>query len=237
MAFNNRGFLAALLLAVAAAELVGNAAAATYVVGDTLGWRVPNNPSDYSNWASRHIFRVGDVLVFNFMTNLHDVAQVTKAAYDGCSSATPILLVMTGPWNVTLNSTGDHYYICTFNSHCGLGQKLAINVTTASSPSPSPTPAPAPSPPIAPTPTPSESPSPTPAPTPGSPAPSPGMGSPPSPSPGPGANPPPSPGAPGTTPPSEGLTPPSPPSPSSATTLTIGGPVVGLALVAFGLMI
>lgn len=62
MAFDRRGFLLAVLVAAAAAEIVGKAAAATYVVGDNLGWSVPSTANEYSSWASRHVFRAGDVL-------------------------------------------------------------------------------------------------------------------------------------------------------------------------------
>ncbi|KAL8497891.1 hypothetical protein ACS0TY_021297 [Phlomoides rotata] len=132
----SRGFLFAVLVVVAA---VGNASAATYIVGDTLGWTVPPSPAAYAAWASRQVFRVGDVLVFNYTTGFHDVAHVTKAAFDGCSSNNPIALATVGPSNFTLSTTGEDYYICTFGSHCAIGQKLAINVTAASSTTPAPT--------------------------------------------------------------------------------------------------
>ncbi|PSS17851.1 Umecyanin like [Actinidia chinensis var. chinensis] len=72
------------------------------------------------------------------------------------------------PANVTLTSAGDHYYICTFGSHCQAGQKLAITVsatpgaatppttpstpTTPATPSPTSSTAPEACPPEAPTP-------------------------------------------------------------------------------------
>ena len=61
MAFNCRAFLLAVLVA-AATDLFGKASAATYVVGDNQGWRVPTTPNDYSTWAGRYVFRAGDVL-------------------------------------------------------------------------------------------------------------------------------------------------------------------------------
>ncbi|KAK4430805.1 hypothetical protein Salat_0842200 [Sesamum alatum] len=245
MAFNRRLLLAAAVLAAAVlGHLVGNAAAATYVVGDSLGWTVPpGGPAAYSTWASQHVFRVGDVVVFNFSTGLHDAAYVTKAAYDGCSSTSPIALATVGPASFTLNSTGEHYYICTFGQHCSLGQKLAINVTAASTPT---APAPAPS-----SPTTTPSPAPTSAPS-GSRSPSPSHSAPGAPSPSPSApssaptpsgsvTPPPSPtpgASPGSTPP---FPPPSelspPPPPSSATLTTISASFIMFASIAFGLMI
>uniref|UniRef100_A0A5B6YU11 Putative blue copper protein n=1 Tax=Davidia involucrata TaxID=16924 RepID=A0A5B6YU11_DAVIN len=132
---------------VVAAVLQSSAAQTTHVVGDGLGWNVPpGGPIAYSTWASRQTFTVGDVLVFNFSTGVHDVAEVTKAAFDACNSTSPISIATDGPKNITLNSAGEHYYICTFARHCDLGQKLAINVSATSAPSspPAPTPSRAP---------------------------------------------------------------------------------------------
>lgn len=50
------------LCVVLLAAVVGRATAATYVVGDNLGWNVPSSVNEYSSWASRHVFRPGDVL-------------------------------------------------------------------------------------------------------------------------------------------------------------------------------
>ncbi|XP_011078396.1 cucumber peeling cupredoxin [Sesamum indicum] len=249
MAFNRRLLLAAVLLAAAAVfgQLVGNADAATYVVGDSLGWTIPpGGPVAYSTWASQHEFKVGDVLVFNFSTGLHDAAYVTKAGYDGCSSNSPIALATVGPASFTLNSTGEHHYICTFGQHCSLGQKLAINVTAASTPT---APAPAPSSPTtppspAPTPAPSGSLSPSPSPSaPGAPSPSPSAPGAPSsaPTPSGSATPPPSPtpgASPGSSPPPSPPSEVSPPPPSNSATLTtISAPFIMFASIAFGLMI
>lgn len=82
-------------------------------------------------------------------------------------------MTTTGPANITLQTAGEHYFICSVSGHCISGQKLSINVTGASSPAPqpnSPSPAastPVPSPALAPepssaTPSPTLSPSPAP---------------------------------------------------------------------------
>ncbi|XP_057772840.1 cucumber peeling cupredoxin-like [Salvia miltiorrhiza] len=120
--------------------LVVNFAAAqtVHVVGDSMGWDIPPNTSaSYSNWASAKTFMLGDILVFNFMTNQHDVVQVPKASYDDCSDDGAIGSVITaGPANITLNSAGDRYYICTIGRHCEAGQKLSITVVSSSTPQP-----------------------------------------------------------------------------------------------------
>ncbi|XP_041019185.1 cucumber peeling cupredoxin-like [Juglans microcarpa x Juglans regia] len=171
------GVVAVLLLQCAAAQTV-------HVVGDSIGWSVPTGgASAYETWAASKQFVVGDILLFNFATNEHDVLQVPKESYDSCSSSNPIGdTITTGPVNITLSTAGTHYYICTIGRHCLSGQKLAVTVsgspsavppttstppstpTTPTTPSPtSGTPADcAPTPASSPTPTPASSPTPTP---------------------------------------------------------------------------
>ncbi|KAF3625489.1 putative cucumber peeling cupredoxin-like [Capsicum annuum] len=122
--------------ALAIASLAQDASAQTvHVVGDNTGWVIPSNgAAAYTNWADRKTFRVGDTLVFNFTTNQHDVLQVQKSSFDGCNSQNAVgSPILAGPANITLNSTGDHYYICTFGRHCLNGQKLAIRVSSSTS--------------------------------------------------------------------------------------------------------
>ncbi|CAH1452549.1 unnamed protein product [Lactuca virosa] len=121
----------------------GTAAQTTHVVGNALGWNIPpNGPSAYTTWASTQTFRVGDVLLFNFITGFHNVAEVPKAAYGPCTTSNTISIATTGPARVTLNAPGTHYYICTVGTHCQNGQKLTINVSAISTtPSPTATPA------------------------------------------------------------------------------------------------
>ncbi|KAM7268456.1 hypothetical protein ACFE04_010622 [Oxalis oulophora] len=114
----------------------------TYTVGDSLGWNVPSDASNvgYKNWASGKTFMVGDTLVFNYVNGTHNVAEVTKKNYDSCNTSKPISLNANPPTRIIINTTGTHYFTCTFSRHCYLGQQLAINVTgTASALPPSPT--------------------------------------------------------------------------------------------------
>jgi len=98
--------------------------------------------------------------VFNFTNGHHDVAKVTKSVYDACNGASTLFTLTSGPATVALNETGEQYYICTFGSHCSLGQKLTINVVNRPSRSGSP-------PRASPVPTPTQAPSTVPAPPPG----------------------------------------------------------------------
>ncbi|KAA8523004.1 hypothetical protein F0562_009427 [Nyssa sinensis] len=158
MAGGSRLYMIVFMVMVVAALLQRSEAQTTYVVGDALDWTVPpGGPVAYTTWASMHTFTVGDVLVFNFPTGIHNVVEVTRAAFDACNFTSPISISNTGPANITLNSIGEHYYICTFTRHCDLGQKIAINVS-ATSASTTPQPTPSLSPQTTPTPTPSKAP-------------------------------------------------------------------------------
>ncbi|CAI0629284.1 unnamed protein product [Linum tenue] len=202
MAVSRSKTLAFAAIAIAAL-LHSSVAQTTHTVGGNTGWTIPQGgDSVYSNWASGNSFSVGDILVFNFAAGAHDVTQVNKADYDSCSASNPMMTSTNTPARITLNTSGEHYFICGVPGHCSAGQKVTVNVlastTGSSSPSPAPmalTPASAPSP--APTtvsaPTPSTSPSaPSPASTASAPTPStsPVSGDSPSSAPGPSARPP-----------------------------------------------
>ncbi|KAL9339704.1 hypothetical protein Peur_068719 [Populus x canadensis] len=220
-----RGLGMAFLAAIAVAALIhGSAAQSTHTVGDTTGWAIPPSSAFYSTWAASQNFSVDDILVFNFAPNTHDVAKVTKADYDACNTTSPISLEANPPVRITINASGEHYFLCNFPGHCSGGQKLMINVSAASS-SPSPSPAPQPSTPAPQPSTPAPQPS-TPTPQ-SSPAPQPSTPTPASsPSPPTPAS---SPSPPPTTPPSSSppspptTTPPTTPPPNSATSLGLAG--------------
>ncbi|KAG9131925.1 hypothetical protein Leryth_026036 [Lithospermum erythrorhizon] len=215
---------ATLVTLVVVAALLGHTGATTYVVGGSLGWTFPPNATTYAAWASQYTFTVGDVLVFNFTTNFHTVATVTKPSFDTCTLTNPISLTTTGPASIPLTTPGEVYFLCTIGQHCAFGsQKFAINVTASSSSPPA-------SPPSSITPTPSplpETPSPTttpPAIGPGGPAPTIPVIPPSTNSPPPVASPPPSSIVPPTptlevSPPPSSIVPPTPPPPSAATRL------------------
>ncbi|MCD9641361.1 hypothetical protein HAX54_027526 [Datura stramonium] len=78
--------------ALAFGSLVQDTTAQTvHVVGDNMGWIIPSNgAAAYTNWAAGRTFRVGDTLVFNFMTDRHDVLRVEKNSFDGCNSQNAI---------------------------------------------------------------------------------------------------------------------------------------------------
>ncbi|KAF8034497.1 hypothetical protein BT93_C0726 [Corymbia citriodora subsp. variegata] len=121
-----RANLTAWLIVLIAAGFieVDMAAAATYTVGEELGWTVPSNMSYYQSWANSKSFMVGDKLSFNW-TGTHNVAEVSKAEYDNC---TQVISDLGSPVDIQLLKGGSYHYICTVNSNCELGQKLSITV-------------------------------------------------------------------------------------------------------------
>ncbi|XP_066326419.1 chemocyanin-like [Miscanthus floridulus] len=143
----SRSTLIALLVVVSS---VAAASAVTFTVGDTSGWTLGS--VSYTTWVSGKTFAAGDELVFNFVTGAHDVVEVDKSGYDGCSTSNAANTTQNGPATVTLTS-GTHYYICGFTGHCSAGMKLAVTVGSGSSPSTPPTPGTggSPSPPSTPT--------------------------------------------------------------------------------------
>ncbi|KAK9706186.1 hypothetical protein RND81_07G109600 [Saponaria officinalis] len=140
--------------------LINGMSAQKLIVGDGSGWTFPPSAGFYDTWAAKQHFAVGDTLVFEF-TSGHTVATVTsKEAYDKCDASLDknAVIVTKGPYEVSLTSAGQYYYLCTVGAHCTNGQKFAATVSathagssnpTPSSPSP-PTPS-SPSPPTPPT--------------------------------------------------------------------------------------
>ncbi|KAB5514675.1 hypothetical protein DKX38_028581 [Salix brachista] len=226
-----RGYGMALLAAISVAYLIHSSSAqTTYTVGNTTGWIIPQtDPALYSTWAANKTFKVGDILVFNFGSNSHDVATVTKENYDACNITSPLSLLSTPPVIITINASGEHYYFCSFPGHCSAGQKLMINVSDASSspaPQPSATPAPQPSTPPSSSPSPASTPAPATSPPASTPAPA---TSPPASTPAPPTSPASTP-APATSPPASTPFPPTspvstppPPPPNSAASLGFAG--------------
>ncbi|KAM7254150.1 hypothetical protein ACFE04_031832 [Oxalis oulophora] len=147
--FGAQSFYSLVLTACLSTEFITQLVVAqtVHVVGDDLGWTLPPGGANvYTNWAARKQFEVGDILTFNFDTDNHDVQQVKQPSFESCITLDTIGDdITTGPSNITLITTGPHYYICTVGSHCLAGQKVLINVRSpmsgdATSPSTAPIP-------------------------------------------------------------------------------------------------
>ncbi|CAJ2666118.1 unnamed protein product [Trifolium pratense] len=77
-----------LLLIAFAATILQNIEATDHIVGGSTGWTAtpPGGASFYSDWASNITFKQNDVLVFNFVTGAHTVAEISKANFDNCNA-------------------------------------------------------------------------------------------------------------------------------------------------------
>ncbi|GJN00079.1 hypothetical protein PR202_ga17234 [Eleusine coracana subsp. coracana] len=95
----------------------------TYVVGDGAGW----SPRLESWWLAGKTFRAGDVLVFNYDKEKHDMAWVSKGGYRRCIVSPPgrAPVYTSGHDRITL-PRGTHYFICAKPGHCANGMKLAV---------------------------------------------------------------------------------------------------------------
>ncbi|GAU21285.1 hypothetical protein TSUD_286950 [Trifolium subterraneum] len=133
-----------LLVIAFVATILQNTEAVDHIVGGSTGWIANPGASFYSDWASNNTFKVNDVLVFNFATGAHTVAEISKANFDNCNVNQNTQAITTSPARVTLNKTGDFYFTCTIQGHCLSGQKLSVKVSASS-----PAPAQGPSPPSA----------------------------------------------------------------------------------------
>nr|CAB3474350.1 unnamed protein product [Digitaria exilis] len=135
MATSPRLLVVALFLLATAPAL---SVAAKIYVGDGKRW-APN--VNYTDWADRHEFHVGDWLEFDYEKDRYDVVQVNETAYDKCDGSSPILSYSRGRSFVfRLNHTGRFYFICS-RGYCWNGMKASVLVH----PAPLPPPAKAPS--------------------------------------------------------------------------------------------
>uniref|UniRef100_A0A7N2LIJ3 Phytocyanin domain-containing protein n=2 Tax=Quercus lobata TaxID=97700 RepID=A0A7N2LIJ3_QUELO len=95
-----------------------------YVVGDENGW---NYEVDYYAWADGKTFYVGDLLVFNYAKEEHNVIVVNATGYDTCLASPNLGAFDSGNDKISLTPPGKKYYICQW--HCDYSdQKLMITV-------------------------------------------------------------------------------------------------------------
>ncbi|MCO5560058.1 hypothetical protein L7F22_013664 [Adiantum nelumboides] len=141
MMFMQAVVLAVLLVVVASTTASGRAstelAAAgkrqqmqIYLVGgEEEGWTLPPGSSgqlSYASWVQQRAFHVGDILVFQYQPNLHNVLQVDKDDYANCNTSNPLARYSNKNTTITLDKSGEWYFICGILSHCALGQKLEV---------------------------------------------------------------------------------------------------------------
>ncbi|OWM74239.1 chemocyanin-like [Punica granatum] len=135
---------AVVVLAVALGLLPALTEAAVYKVGDAAGWTTIGNVN-YKQWAALKNFQVGDVIIFQYNPQFHNVMQVTHAEYKACNTTSPKATYTTGNDSITITTRGHHHFFCGVPGHCQVGQKVDINVPRIRASSAGPMGAPAPS--------------------------------------------------------------------------------------------
>ncbi|WCJ19710.1 Cupredoxin superfamily protein [Euphorbia peplus] len=83
---------------------------------------------DYQHWTADKTIHIGDVVVFNYNNQFHNVMQMNKEGFGNCSATSPIATYTSESDSINLDKEGRAYFICGFPSHCELGQKLTIFV-------------------------------------------------------------------------------------------------------------
>ncbi|PIN13936.1 hypothetical protein CDL12_13445 [Handroanthus impetiginosus] len=131
--FENRAM--AVLCLIFALLQVANGA--VYKVGDSAGWTTIGNVN-YKLWAANKTFQLGDIIVFEYNPQFHNVIQVTHAEYRACNTSSPISTHTTGNDTITIETHGHHFFLCGVPGHCQAGQKVDINVLRAPSVAPNP---------------------------------------------------------------------------------------------------
>ncbi|KAF9673921.1 hypothetical protein SADUNF_Sadunf10G0074100 [Salix dunnii] len=101
--------------------------AAVYKVGDSAGWTTSGN-IDYKQWSSTKTFQVGDVIIFEYNAQFHNVMRVTHAMYRTCNTSAPLATYTTGNDSITIQTRRHHFFFCGVPGHCQIGQKVDINV-------------------------------------------------------------------------------------------------------------
>ncbi|KAK6122669.1 hypothetical protein DH2020_043585 [Rehmannia glutinosa] len=142
----NRGVAVLLCLVLVSSVEVSDGA--VYKVGDSAGWTTIGNV-DYKQWAVNKNFQLGDIIVFEYNPQHHNVMQVTHAEYRACNVSSPISTRTTGNDSIAIDTYGHHFFVCGVPGHCQAGQKVDINVPRAPSVAPSPSGLPSPVPAVA----------------------------------------------------------------------------------------
>ncbi|KAI3979047.1 hypothetical protein MKX01_016222 [Papaver californicum] len=151
MAAGKNTFTVLLMIITATSSMLLKVSMATvYKVGDEAGWTTMGDV-DYQKWSSSKTFRVGDIILFTYNTQYHNVMQVTHPEYQACNATAPLKTFTTGNDSITITRNGHYYYLCSIPGHCQSGQKVDIRVAlltsaSASSPAASPSDAPTKSP-------------------------------------------------------------------------------------------
>ncbi|KAJ9158630.1 hypothetical protein P3X46_024195 [Hevea brasiliensis] len=100
--------------------------AATYTVGDGLGW-CPDVSME--SWPENKKFYSGDTLVFNYDADSYDVVVVDQRGHDTCTVTANAKVFDSGHDQIKL-VFGANYFITSNPEDCQLGMKMAISAAS-----------------------------------------------------------------------------------------------------------
>ncbi|KAL8520402.1 hypothetical protein ACS0TY_011069 [Phlomoides rotata] len=130
--------LRALLMSMIVATALAPALASDYMVGGNPGW---NSGVNFTSWALKYDFHVGDSLMFMYTPKTHNVIKVNASEFKTCTYSNDTSKIFTsGSDTIPLAGTGKKWYISGVGKDCGAGMKLVITVSAADGPSPAPMP-------------------------------------------------------------------------------------------------
>ncbi|PIA28514.1 hypothetical protein AQUCO_06900052v1 [Aquilegia coerulea] len=95
--------------------------ATTFTVGDSEGWTF-----NVETWPDGKKFMAGDILVFNYNKDFHNLVLVDKQGYDTCKPANGAKEYRSGSDSITL-AKGQNYFICSLPNHCESKMKISVN--------------------------------------------------------------------------------------------------------------
>ncbi|KAI3960385.1 hypothetical protein MKW98_017109 [Papaver atlanticum] len=93
----------------------------TYTVGGAGGWTF-----NTAKWPAGKRFRAGDVLVFNYSPQAHNVVRVNALGYKSCKTPKGAQVFRSGKDQIKLQK-GPNYFICNFVGHCESNMKISVN--------------------------------------------------------------------------------------------------------------
>ncbi|CAH1438200.1 unnamed protein product [Lactuca virosa] len=97
-----------------------------HIVGGSI-WSIPPSVHFYNNWSTSQTFFPGDVLYFDFESEMYNVHQVLSDEYSHCESTlSPVNAYEEGPALVTLPETGEYMFLCPMLNYCSQGMKMMI---------------------------------------------------------------------------------------------------------------
>ncbi|KAJ9540071.1 hypothetical protein OSB04_026577 [Centaurea solstitialis] len=104
-----------------------------HIVGGSI-WSIPPSNNFYNNWSSAQSFHPGDLLYFDFESQMYNVLQVAYHQYARCEAEYWEEIYKEGPALVSLTREGEAYFICDMFNYCSLGLKMTVDVTRSPAP-------------------------------------------------------------------------------------------------------